>query len=143
MRKFLYILILLPLFASANSSFNNNGYVAPLEDPAQEERALNLGRKIKCVVCEGQSIEDSRADIALDMRRFIRTQIAEGKSDKEVINIMLDSYKDKYGDALLMMPPLKMRTIFLWLGPILILLIGGYVMYNSTFRQKKTTGENK
>lgn len=88
-------------------------------------------------------MKDSRADIALDMRRFIRTQIAEGKSDKEVINIMLDSYKDKYGDALLMMPPLKMRTIFLWLGPILILLIGGYVMYNSTFRQKKTTGENK
>ncbi|MFV0321277.1 MAG: cytochrome c-type biogenesis protein [Alphaproteobacteria bacterium] len=143
MRKFLYILILLPLLASANSSFNNDGYVAPLDDPSQEERALNLGRKIKCVVCEGQSIEDSRADIALDMRRFIRTQIAEGKSDKEVIDIMLASYKDKYGDALLMMPPLKMRTIFLWLGPMLILLIGGYVMYNSTFRKKKTTGENK
>ncbi|MFV0431363.1 MAG: cytochrome c-type biogenesis protein [Alphaproteobacteria bacterium] len=143
MKKYLFLLILLPLISFANSSFNNDGYVKPLDDPAQEERALHIGRQIKCVVCEGQSIEDSRADIAIDMRRFIRTQIADGKSDKEVIEAMLHSYKDKYGDALLLMPPIKLRTIFLWLAPLAFLLVGGYVMYSSTFRKKKKQGENK
>ncbi len=130
-------------FAFAEGSFNNNGWVAPLEDSAQEERAVKLGRQFKCVQCKGQSIEESNADIALDMRYFIRNLIEQGKSDEEIIATMRKNYKAKYGDALFMMPTTNLNAILLWIGPILILIIGAFTIYYTSFRPKKGNNQEE
>ncbi len=134
---FINLFFLISLLAFADGSFNNNGWVAPLEDPNLEERAVRLGRQFKCVQCKGQSIEESNADIALDMRFFIRNLIEQGKSDKEIIAIMRSNYKEKYGDALFMMPTTNLNAILLWFGPLIFLALGAIVIYYTSFRKKK------
>lgn len=133
----------LGLLAYGNGSFNNDGWVAPLADPAMEERAVKLGRQFKCVQCKGQSIEESNADIALDMRFFIRNLIDEGKSDKEIIAIMRTNYQAKYGDALFMMPTTNLNAILLWIGPLLMLISGAVILYFTSFRAKKTQSDEE
>ncbi len=121
----------------ADTNFAAESWVQPLENPMQEQRAQALGRQFKCVVCEGQSIEDSNASMASDMRRIIRDQISQGKSDQEVIAFMRNAYEDTYGDKIFMRPPLKVQTLLLWFGPVIILLCGGIVMYMTSFRKRK------
>lgn len=142
MRFILIILCFLTgLNAFSEGSFNNTGWVAPLEDVAQEERAVRLGKQFKCVQCKGQSIEESNADIALDMRRFIRNLIREGKSDEEIVTTMRNNYKDKYGDALFMMPTTKPNAILLWLAPLMLFIGGGFIIYFTSFRKKKSKNQ--
>ncbi len=131
------LLFLISFSAFGEGSFNNKGWVAPLDDAALEERAVSLGRQFKCVQCKGQSIEESNADIALDMRLFIRNLIKEGKSDTQIIAIMRNNYKEKYGDALFMMPTTHLNAILLWIGPFIFLLIGAIIVYYTSFRKKK------
>ncbi len=123
----------------ADTNFAADSWVKPLDNPAQEQRAQALGRQFKCVVCEGQSIEDSNASMASDMRRVIRDQINQGKSDQEVIAFMRAAYEDTYGDKIFMRPPLRAQTFLLWFGPLIILLCGGIVMYMTSFRKRKDT----
>ena len=92
----------------------------PLADKAHEKRAQNLFREIRCMVCAGESVADSHAAVAGDMRANIRKQIEQGVSD-EAIKMDL---ADKYGDVILMDPPFKRGTVLLWLGPWLILGLG-------------------
>lgn len=89
--------------------------------PPQEARAQALFRELRCLVCQSQSLADSGAPLAADMRAVIRERIAQGESD-EAIRAYLVS---RYGDAILMNPPLDEGTALLWAGPALILLIGG------------------
>lgn len=91
-----------------------------LADPAQEARAVELSEEIRCVVCQAESIADSPALIAQDLRRFIRAQIVLGKSD-EAIKAEL---RTRYGDKILMSPPLRRDTGLLWAAPVLLLLAG-------------------
>lgn len=91
----------------------------PLPDAAQEARARALFRGIRCVVCQSESVADSPAAIATDIRRLIREQIAAGKSDADIKAGLVQHY----GDYILMKPPLNDSTWLLWYGPALALLI--------------------
>lgn len=95
---------------------------APAElAPAEEARAEALFQEIRCVVCQHESIADSPADMAADMRRLVREQIASGRSDRQV----RDALTARYGDYILFRPPFRAGTLLLWLGPLFILLAAG------------------
>ena len=92
----------------------------PNEDPKIEQRMKALTEQLRCLVCQNETLADSRADLAEDLRRQIREQIKTGKSDQEIIAFLTD----RYGDFVLYNPPVKRTTYLLWFGPF-ILLIGG------------------
>jgi cytochrome c-type biogenesis protein CcmH len=92
-----------------------------LANPALEARAEQVGRELRCLVCRNQSIEDSEADLAHDLRLLVRRRIAAGDSDAEVIAYI----RSRYGDYVLLRPPLEIGTLLLWGGPPLLLLLGG------------------
>jgi cytochrome c-type biogenesis protein CcmH len=92
---------------------------AQLADPALEQRARDLGREIRCVVCQSQSVADSDADIAQELRVLIREQIAAGRSDQEIRDYLVA----RYGDFVLFDPPFKASTYVLWIGPFAILVL--------------------
>lgn len=96
------------------------GLDAPLPAAADEARARALFTTIRCVICAGESIADSPAQVAADMRRNVREQIAGGKSDAQITGELVSHY----GDSILMRPPLDSSTGLLWFGPGLILLSG-------------------
>ena len=98
-----------------------------LSDPALEERARELSKQLRCLVCQNQSIDDSDADLARDLRRIVREQLVVGKSDAEII----DYLRARYGDFVLLKPPVKPATWGLWFGPALVLVIAaaGVVVY--------------
>jgi cytochrome c-type biogenesis protein CcmH len=88
-----------------------------LPDPAQEARARDVGRELRCLVCQNQSIEDSEADLARDLRRLVRERIAAGDSNAAA----LDFIHDRYGDFVLLRPPVNAGTLLLWGTPLLAL----------------------
>ena len=92
---------------------------AQLADPALEQRARDLSREIRCVVCQSQSVADSDADIAQELRVIIREQIAAGRSDQEIRDYLVA----RYGDFVLFDPPFKGSTYVLWIGPFAILVL--------------------
>jgi cytochrome c-type biogenesis protein CcmH len=95
-----------------------------LANPVLEERARNLSKQLRCLVCQNQSIDDSDADLARDLRREVRSQIAAGTSDDAII----DQLRAKYGDYVLLNPPLDQATLFLWLSPLGFILLGGLIV---------------
>jgi cytochrome c-type biogenesis protein CcmH len=120
MRRWLLALLpLLLLGAGARAAVSDPAEM--LRDPAQEERARGLGRELRCMVCQNQSIEDSDADLARDLRRIVREQVAAGRSDGEIMGYL----HDRYGDFVLLRPPLKLATLALWAAPALALGLGG------------------
>ena len=94
------------------------------KDPIAAARAVSLAEKLRCLVCQNQTIADSNADLAQDLRRQIREQVAAGKSDKEIVDYMVA----RYGDFVLYQPPLKSTTLLLWAGPALLVAIGFVVL---------------
>jgi len=96
-----------------------------LKDPALEARARDIGRGLRCVVCQNQSIDDSNAEVAHDMRRAVRERLTAGDSDQQVYDFMVA----RYGDYVLLKPPFKSGTLILWLGaPLLLILAGGILL---------------
>jgi len=91
-----------------------------LPDPALEARARDIGKDLRCLVCRNQSIDDSEADLAHDLRVLVRQRLAAGDTDQQVI----DYVRSRYGDFVLLRPPFKLDTWLLWGGPGLVLLIG-------------------
>ena len=91
-----------------------------LADPALENRARTLSKQLRCLVCQNQSIDDSDADLAKDLRREVRTQLVQGKTDVAI----LADLRAKYGDFVLLAPPVAKNTLALWLAPIGFLLLG-------------------
>ena len=94
----------------------------PLEDPVLEARAQTVHKQIRCLVCQNQSIHDSNAGLARDLRIIVRDRIAAGDTNDEAIQYLVN----RYGDWVLLKPPFKAATLVLWLGPILILLLAGW-----------------
>jgi cytochrome c-type biogenesis protein CcmH len=92
-----------------------------LADPAEEARARALSQELRCLVCQNQSIDDSDADLAKDLRRIVREQIAAGHSDAEIKAFLVA----RYGEFVLLEPPVKPTTWLLWAGPFLVLVLGG------------------
>ena len=91
------------------------------KDPALEARAREIGRALRCVVCQNQAIDDSSAVVAHDMRRAVRVRLTAGDSDQQVMGFMVA----RYGDYVLLKPPFKAGTWLLWLGGPLVLLVAG------------------
>ena len=97
---------------------------ATAQEPALERRTTNLAHELRCLVCQNQTIADSNAPLAVDLRNQIREQLAAGKSEREVVDFMVA----RYGDFVLYRPPLKASTVLLWSGPFAFLLIGFFVL---------------
>ena len=93
-----------------------------------DERANNLFKEVRCLVCQGQTIHESNAELAEDLKVIINEQIIKGKSDEDIKQFLVD----KYGDWILMTPPFDPYTYVLWLSPAIIILFGfGYIYYKS------------
>ena len=107
------------LLALAGSAFGQADEVAH-PDPRVEARLKDLGEELRCLVCQNQTIADSAAPLALDLRNQIRTQIAQSRSDDEIRAYMVD----RYGDFVLYKPPFKAATALLWVGPFALLAVG-------------------
>ena len=115
---FITVLMVVPLFLPGAIAFEND---APLDDPVLESRARDLARQIRCLVCQNQSIFDSDADLAKDLRQVVRERITLGESDLAVTDYLVA----RYGDFVLLKPPIKPKTYLLWFGPALIMLFAG------------------
>jgi len=106
-----------------------------LSDSNLENRARNLSKGIRCLVCQNQSIDDSDSELAKDLRKIIRIKIVEGKKDKEINDFLVE----KYGNFILMKPPFYSETFLLWSSPFIIVFIGFIIIF---FSLKKTRPEN-
>lgn len=115
---FITVLMVVPFFLPGAIAFEND---APLDDPVLESRARDLARQIRCLVCQNQSIFDSDADLAKDLRQVVRERIILGESDLAVTDYLVA----RYGDFVLLKPPIKPKTYLLWFGPALIMLFAG------------------
>jgi cytochrome c-type biogenesis protein CcmH len=127
MRRWLAVLFLaLPCFAVLPGHAATNPDEI-LQDPALEQRARGLSKQLRCLVCQNQSIDDSDADLARDLRRIVREQLVAGKSDAEIISYVTA----RYGDFVLLSPPVEPATWGLWFGPAALLVIAatGIVTY--------------
>ena len=102
-----------------------------LSNSAFENRARNLSKSIRCLVCQNQTIDDSDSELAKDLRSIIRTKIVQGETDEEINKFLVD----RYGNFILMNPPINNQTIMLWLSPLTLALLGIVIIYFS-FRKK-------
>ena len=102
------------------------------QDPALEKRVTGLAHELRCLVCQNQTIADSNAPLAVDLRNQIRTQIAQGRSDDQIRAYMVE----RYGDFVLYRPPLKASTLALWIGPFVLLLGGALLLWRRIARRR-------
>lgn len=93
-------------------------------DPVLEARVKTLSEELRCLVCQNQSLADSNADLAVDLRNQVREMMQAGKSDADIREFMVD----RYGDFVLYNPPMKTATLVLWVGPFVLLVVGGVVL---------------
>lgn len=103
-----------------------------LPDPALEARARALSAELRCLVCQNQSIEDSNAPLARDLRRIVRERVAAGDSDSAILDYLVA----RYGEWVLLKPRFSWQNLLLWLGPLLFLVIGGIVVALVLRRQR-------
>jgi cytochrome c-type biogenesis protein CcmH len=103
-----------------------------MSDPAKEARARDLSRELRCMVCQNQSIDDSEAPLARDLRLLVRERIAAGDSDAQVIDFLVA----RYGEFVLLKPRLEPHTLLLWLLPPLVLAGGGLALW--TYSRRRT-----
>lgn len=121
LRRFVMALILaLSVFAPLPAFAVNPDEV--LADPALEQRARNLSAQLRCLVCQNQSIDDSNADLARDLRLIVRQRIVDGDTDKEVIDYVVS----RYGEFVLLKPRVSAKTYVLWGAPAVLLVIGAF-----------------
>ena len=127
MRWLFMVILLLPSLAAA-------GEAAPLaENPQIEARLKTLAVELRCLVCQNQTLADSNAPLAEDLRREVREMIAKNMSDKEIIDFLVT----RYGDFVLYRPPLKTTTTLLWVGPFLLLIGGAIALVMALRRRQK------
>ena len=111
--------------------------VAGADDAALDKRVMELAAELRCLVCQNQSLAESNAGLAVDLRNQIREQLARGASEREVVDFMVA----RYGDFVLYRPPLKASTFFLWFGPFVLLIAGIYVLIRRIRRQRTMNGQ--
>ena len=121
--------------------FLNNSYaVEPeefLQNPKQEMRARDISKNIRCLVCQNQSIDDSAAPLAKDLRTLIRIKVQENDTDEEIYKFLTD----RYGDFILLKPPFKISTFLLWSLPFVFFIIGIFILFLHNKKSKKTFGK--
>ena len=102
------------------------------DDPVLEERVLNLSRELRCLVCQNETLADSRAELAVDLRDQVREQMKAGKSDEEIIAFLTA----RYGDFVLYRPRVRPVTYVLWFGPFILLLAGLVILFRYVKRRR-------
>jgi cytochrome c-type biogenesis protein CcmH len=117
-RKLALLALLLALLASPSFAVEPGEM---LKDPVLEARAREISKGLRCLVCQNESIDDSAADLAHDLRVLVRERLVAGDSDRQVIDFLVG----RYGDFVLLKPPVAPRTWLLWFGPVAILVVGG------------------
>ena len=127
MNRFVFLLVL--VFLACNS------FAA--EDAALEKRVMQIASELRCLVCQNQTIADSNADLALDLRNTIREQLKRGASEKDVVDFMVA----RYGDFVLYRPPLKASTVLLWFGPLLLVAGGAWLLARRLRRKRPAEAE--
>src|SRR6266480_6781266 len=127
-RVSILILMLLSLLAPALAK-----EAKPVEDPQIEQRMQALTQQLRCLVCQNETLADSHADLAEDLRKEIREQMKAGKSDQEIIAFLTQ----RYGDFVLYKPPVKSTTYLLWFGPFVLLFAGTGVLYRYLKRRRE------
>lgn len=108
-----------------------------LADPALEARAREIARGLRCVQCQNQSIDESSAPLARDLRRLVRERLAAGDSDAEVVA----EVRSRYGDFVLLKPPFDGRTLLLWVGPFAVLVVAGGLLVRRLGRMRPDLDE--
>lgn len=124
-------LILLSIFISLSAP------ASAAEDTALERRVQRISEELRCLVCQNQSLADSNADLAVDLKNKVREQLKQGASEKDVINFMTE----RYGDFVLYRPPLKATTLLLWFGPGLLLVVGLIALFVRLRRRAAVAAE--
>ena len=104
-----------------------------LQNPKQEMRARNISKNIRCLVCQNQSIDDSSAPLAKDLRALIRIKVQENDTDEEIYKFLTD----RYGDFILLKPPFKISTFLLWSLPFVFVIIGIFILFVHNKKSKK------
>jgi cytochrome c-type biogenesis protein CcmH len=105
---------------------------AAAQDPALDKRVAGLAHELRCLVCQNQTLADSNAPLAVDLRNQIREQLAQGASERDVIDFMVA----RYGDFVLYRPPLKASTLALWIGPFVLLALGAFLLVRRLVRRR-------
>ena len=134
MRLFLLAILALLLAAPAAQAIDPSEM---LRDPVLEARARDLGKELRCPKCQNQSLDDSEAGIAVDLRRIVRERLVAGDTDVQVKAYLTA----RYGDFVLLKPPMKSTTWALWFGPLAVILLGGVVIWRSARRNKARLAE--
>ena len=131
MTALLLLLLVLPAYAKEAAP------AAP--DPALDQRVMRLTAELRCLVCQNQSLADSHADLAIDLKNQVRSQMLAGKSDAEIREYMVA----RYGDFVLYRPPLKPTTALLWAGPFVLLAGGGLALGFYLRRRRERVAESE
>lgn len=105
-----------------------------LRDPVLETRAQHIMKQLRCLVCQNQSIVESDAGLAVDLRAIVREQVRAGQSNSQIIEFMTS----RYGDWILLKPPFRLATVILWLGPVFLLLIGSFFVFRYVRQRPET-----
>ena len=130
-KKIFIIFIFIAQFLLSNSYSVEPDEI--LQNPEQELRARNISKNIRCMVCQNQSIDESNAPLAKDLRILIRDQIKDGKNDEEIYKFLTD----RYGDFILLKPAFKLNTLALWLLPFIFVLVGIFIVFFHNKKSKK------
>lgn len=123
MRRCLSLIVLLTLLWAGPALALHPDEI--LTDPVLEQRARIITHGVRCLVCQGEAIDESQAPLAADLRRLVRQRLLLGESDDQIRHFLTQ----RYGDYILMQPPLAGRTLFLWGGPLAVLLIAGLLLW--------------
>lgn len=103
------------------------------EDPVLERRVMELSSELRCLVCQNQSLADSNAALAVDLRNQVREKMRAGMSDEQIVDFMVA----RYGDFVLFRPPFKLSTMLLWLGPLLLFVAGFAALFHRLLRRRE------
>ena len=126
MKNKLFILILIGLFFSINNSYSKEDHLDELK---------KISKNIRCLICQGQSIDDSNSDFAINIKYVILIKLNEGSSEDEIYDFL----KSKYGDWIVYKPEFKLHNLLLWLIPYFIFFIGGILIYQKIFKKNEKT----
>jgi cytochrome c-type biogenesis protein CcmH len=130
-RLFVLLLCLIPLFVYAGEAKDMAA------DPVLEKRMIGLAEKLRCLVCQNESLASSHAELAEDLRREVREQMSKGMSDQEIMDYLVA----RYGDFVLYEPPMKSYTVLLWFGPFALLLAGVGLLLGQLRKRRKSVPE--
>jgi cytochrome c-type biogenesis protein CcmH len=135
MKRFSIILTgLLFSFAFSSMGFaQSNAAPSVSDNPALEKKVLEVSNELRCLVCQNQTIADSNADLAVDLKNQVRQQLSEGRSKQEILKYMTE----RYGDFVLYKPPFNAATLMLWIGPFLLMLLGLILLVRQIKQRKQ------